>query len=152
MRMIFGAIGGIKFGRGNRSTRRKPTPAPLCPPQNPTWQIRSRTPDRSGGNPVTNRLSYGAAMGEWIYRSNFFFTSALVGGEWSASLPSRFTPGERAADTHWIGGWVDPRAGLDDVEKRKFLALPWLEIRPLSRQHVASRYTYYASLDPYNAM
>jgi hypothetical protein len=26
-----GAIGGIKIGRGNRSTRRKPAPAPLCP-------------------------------------------------------------------------------------------------------------------------
>jgi hypothetical protein len=28
-----GAIGGMKIGRGNRSTRRKPAPAPLCPPQ-----------------------------------------------------------------------------------------------------------------------
>jgi hypothetical protein len=62
MRMIFGAIGGIKIGRGNRSTRRKPTPVSLCPPQNPTWQTRSRTPDRSGGKPATNRLSYGAAF------------------------------------------------------------------------------------------
>jgi hypothetical protein len=26
-----GAIGGMKIGRGNRSTRRKPAPAPLCP-------------------------------------------------------------------------------------------------------------------------
>jgi hypothetical protein len=26
MMMIFGAIGGMKIGRGNRSTRRKPTP------------------------------------------------------------------------------------------------------------------------------
>jgi hypothetical protein len=51
MRMIFGAIGGIKFGKGNRSTRRKPTPAPLCPPQNPTWQTRFRTPDCSGRKP-----------------------------------------------------------------------------------------------------
>jgi hypothetical protein len=32
----FGRIGGMKTGRGNRSTRRKPTLAPLCPPQNPT--------------------------------------------------------------------------------------------------------------------
>jgi hypothetical protein len=31
-----GAIGGMKIGRRNRSTRRKPAPAPLCPPQNPT--------------------------------------------------------------------------------------------------------------------
>jgi hypothetical protein len=30
-----GAIGGMKIGRGNRSTRRKPVPAPPCPPQNP---------------------------------------------------------------------------------------------------------------------
>jgi hypothetical protein len=27
-----GAIGGMKIGRGNRSTRRKPAPAPLRPP------------------------------------------------------------------------------------------------------------------------
>jgi hypothetical protein len=26
---------------------------------------------------------------------------------------------ERAPDTHWIGGWVGPRAGLDMVSKRK---------------------------------
>jgi hypothetical protein len=28
---------------------------------------------------------------------------------------------------------VNPRAGLDDVEKRKFLPLPELEVRPLGR-------------------
>jgi hypothetical protein len=28
-----GVIGGMKIGRGNRSTRRKPAPAPLCPPK-----------------------------------------------------------------------------------------------------------------------
>jgi hypothetical protein len=41
--MIFGAIGGMKIGRGNRSTRRKPAPAPLCPPQIPHDQIRAQT-------------------------------------------------------------------------------------------------------------
>jgi hypothetical protein len=30
-----GAIGGMKIGRGNRSTRRKPAPMALCPPQIP---------------------------------------------------------------------------------------------------------------------
>jgi hypothetical protein len=30
-----GEIGGMKIGRGNRSTRRKPAPAPLYPPQIP---------------------------------------------------------------------------------------------------------------------
>jgi hypothetical protein len=38
-----GAIGGMKFGRGNRSTRRKPAPTPFCPPQIPHDQTRPRT-------------------------------------------------------------------------------------------------------------
>jgi hypothetical protein len=38
-----GEIGGIKIGRGNRSTRRKPAPAPFCPPQIPLDQTRART-------------------------------------------------------------------------------------------------------------
>jgi hypothetical protein len=53
---------------------------------------------------------------------------ALVGGEWSASRSCRFTPGERALSTHCIGGWLGPRFSLDDVEKRKFLILPGLEL------------------------
>jgi hypothetical protein len=35
-----GAIGGIKIGSGNGSTRGKPAPAPLCPPQIPHVQTR----------------------------------------------------------------------------------------------------------------
>jgi hypothetical protein len=31
----YGAVGGMRIGRGNRSTRRKPAPVPLCPPQIP---------------------------------------------------------------------------------------------------------------------
>jgi hypothetical protein len=38
-----GAIGGMKIGRGNRSTRRKPASAPLCAPQIPHDQTRART-------------------------------------------------------------------------------------------------------------
>jgi hypothetical protein len=64
------------------------------------------------------------AYGEWMYRSTFLMISALVGGEWSASRPGHFTPGERAPGAHWIGGWVDPRTGLEDMENRKFLAAP----------------------------
>jgi len=33
-----------------------------------------------------------------------FFTSALDCGEWSASLPGRFTPGERL--TVWEAQWT----------------------------------------------
>jgi hypothetical protein len=35
--------------------------------------------------------------------------------------------------THWIGGWVGPRTGLDGVEKTKISSLPGLELRPLGR-------------------
>jgi hypothetical protein len=38
-----GAIGGMKIGRGNRSTRRKPAPAPLCLPQILLDHTRDRT-------------------------------------------------------------------------------------------------------------
>jgi hypothetical protein len=31
----YGAVGGMRIGKGNRSTRIKPTPVPLCPPQIP---------------------------------------------------------------------------------------------------------------------
>jgi hypothetical protein len=32
-----------------------------------------------------------------------FLTTALDGGNWSASITGRFAPGERAPDAHWIG-------------------------------------------------
>jgi hypothetical protein len=49
------------------------------------------------------------------------FTSSLAGGNWSGLQPGRFTLGEIAPGTPWVGGWVDPRAGLDDEEKKKIL-------------------------------
>jgi hypothetical protein len=49
-----------------------------------------------------------------------FLTLKLDGDEWSASRPGRFTPGERAPGSDWIGGWVDSRADLEAVEKRFF--------------------------------
>jgi hypothetical protein len=65
---------------------------------------------------------------------HIFLTSALNGGEWSATSPGRFTPGEIASSTHWIGGWVGPRIDLEDVERRKILPLPGLELRSFGRQ------------------
>jgi hypothetical protein len=69
--------------------------------------------------------------------AHVFLTSVLVGGEWSASRPGCFTLGERAPVAHW---WVDSRAGLEDVEKRKFVTLPGLELEPSLVQPVANRY------------
>jgi hypothetical protein len=62
-------------------------------------------------------------LGEWRYScSTRSLTSALHGGEWSASRTCRFTPRERAPATNCIGGWVGPRAVLDAVVKRKILS------------------------------
>jgi hypothetical protein len=68
-----------------------------------------------------------------MHTSTFFLTSAVVGGEWLGSRPGLFTPEEKAPVVHWIGGLMDPRAGLDDVDRRKFLTLPVLELRTLGR-------------------
>jgi hypothetical protein len=47
-----------------------------------------------------------------------FLTSALDGGVWSASPPTRFTTVERAPPpTHWMGGRADPKV----MKKRKIL-------------------------------
>jgi hypothetical protein len=62
-------IGGM-IGRGNRSTRRKPAPVPLCPPQTP-HACPDANPGWRGGKPATNRLSYGTAFGtswKWVVR------------------------------------------------------------------------------------
>jgi hypothetical protein len=59
-----------------------------------------------------------------------FLTSA-------ASVRCRFTAGERATGTHWIGGWVGPTIGLDTVEKRKTCtAGNWTRaIQPVARRY-----------------
>jgi hypothetical protein len=45
-----GEFDEMKIGRGNRSTRRKPAPAPLCPPQIPLDQTRAPTWAAAVGN------------------------------------------------------------------------------------------------------
>jgi hypothetical protein len=51
----------------------------------------------------------------------------ILWGEWSASRPCRFTPKERAPGTHWIGGWVGPRAVLDGM----LYWYNWMKPKPL---------------------
>jgi hypothetical protein len=41
------------------------------------------------------------------------FLASLAGGEWSASRPCRFTAGEGAPSTHWIG-WMGRIVDLND--------------------------------------
>jgi hypothetical protein len=53
-----------------------------------------------------------------------FLTSALNDGEWSASHSSHFNLREGALGTHWIGGWVGPRAFLVAVAKKSPFIVP----------------------------
>jgi hypothetical protein len=70
-------------------------------------------------NPATR---HGGAWGERRYSSYPFWTSALDGGEWSASRPGlAFTPGERTDGTHCTGGSVGHRAGLGTEATEKIL-------------------------------
>jgi hypothetical protein len=62
-----GAIRGMRIGRGNRCTRRKPAPLPFCAPQIPPDLTPGLNLDRRGRKSATNRLSYGAA---YPYESN----------------------------------------------------------------------------------
>jgi hypothetical protein len=82
---------------------------------------------------------------EWRYSSTHSLTSALDGGEWSASRLGRFTHRERAHGTHWIGGWMGLRAVLVAVAKRK-IPSPRRESNPRTPivQPVAQRYTDWA--------
>jgi hypothetical protein len=59
---------------------------------------------------------------------HIFLTSALAGGEWSALRLGPFNFVERGSGTNWIGGWVDPKADLDDMGKRNFLPPLGLEL------------------------
>jgi hypothetical protein len=58
-------------------------------------------------------------------------TAPCIPNQWSVSLPGRFTPRERVFGTHWIGGWVGPRADLNAVAKGEIRALPLPGMEPL---------------------
>jgi hypothetical protein len=66
-------------------------------------------------------------------QNHAFLTSELAGDELSASRSGRFTPGERSSGAHWTEVWAAPKAGMEDVKKRKCLPLQELEFRPLCR-------------------
>jgi hypothetical protein len=62
----YGAVGGMRIGRGNRSTRRKPAPVPLCPLQIPHDLTWDRTRAAEVGN---QRLTAWAMAGPEIILS-----------------------------------------------------------------------------------
>ena len=64
-----------------------------------------------------------------------FLNSAPDTGEWSPARYGRFTPQGKTPRTHLIRDWVNPRAGLGDLEKRKASEPCWKlnSDRPASR-------------------
>jgi hypothetical protein len=63
---------------------------------------------------------------EWRYRSTILDLGTRC--RWVVILTLLLLYSwERAPCTHWIGGWVGPRAGLDAVEKRRVLPLRGIE-------------------------
>jgi hypothetical protein len=94
-------------------------PRPLYPQRKSPWYLLDSkmggSQSRSGRVKVKVKLSlcfsnraprYEGVFAEWRYSSMYSLTSALDGGERSASRPSHFTPRETAPGTHWVGGWV----------------------------------------------
>ena len=66
---------------------------------------------------------------------------------WIVATPQPLYPQERQ-DTHCIGGWVGPRAGLHKVQKM----LPQPGFNPQTIQPVVSCYTNYVIPAPINKM
>jgi hypothetical protein len=71
---------------------------------------------------------------------HIFLTLALAGGVVSFTPRPLYPP----PPTHWIGGWVNPRAGLDDVEKKKFLIYRGSNSNPSVVEPIVSHYTDFA--------
>jgi hypothetical protein len=60
--------------------------------------------------------------------------------------PALFTTDEKAPGTRCIGGWVGPRIGLDDIEKRLFLPHRNSNSDSSVLKPVASRYSSWSYL------
>jgi hypothetical protein len=73
---------------------------------------------------------------------HIFLTSVLVGGEWSASRPCHFNPGERVPGTNWIGGWVDPKPDWTTWRRENSWSYRNSSSDPSVVQLVASRNIY----------
>ena len=62
-------------------------------------------------------------------------TAALEGGEWSAARPGRTLPRERPG-THFTGGWVSPRAGLDGRKNLVPTGIRYWTVQPVVSRYI----------------
>jgi hypothetical protein len=104
-----GAVGGMRIGWGNRSTRWQPVPVPLCPPQNPyglTW-------GRTRAAVVGSRRQTAWAVAR---------PTLSVAGLWQWQWQAHYIPleGQGPPTSVTLIGWATPYelAGLYSVEFR----------------------------------
>jgi hypothetical protein len=62
---------------------------------------------------------YEGVLGEWSNSFSHSLTSALDGVSGQLHAPAAFPPGKDPTGTHWVGGWVGPRAVLVDVKNAR---------------------------------
>jgi hypothetical protein len=108
--------------------------------KSPEWTLHSSE------NGHKKRSRYTPRTRLRMYSSCSFLTSALDGGEWSASRPgSTLPPGKGPSGTRCTGGWEGPRACLDTEVTGKILSpLPGIEPRSPGRP-VRSQTLYWLS-------
>jgi hypothetical protein len=84
-----GAIGGMKIGRGNRSTRRKPAPAPLCPPKIPHDQTRARNRAAAVGSQRLTAWAMARPFPSFLRDQSFSCVNLFVtlGRRWKWKVP-----------------------------------------------------------------
>jgi hypothetical protein len=86
-----------------------------------------------------NTFYYSKAVPQRTYegaggKGSYSFTTSALDGVVSVTPRPRVTPRKRTSGTHWAGGWVGPRAGLDTEATGKILLpLPGIEPRPPGR-------------------
>jgi hypothetical protein len=70
-------------------------------------------------------------------KNYIFLTTALMEVSDQLHDPAALLSREEPPSIHYIGGWISPRTGQDDVKRRKTYPLSGFELRPLSRQKIA---------------
>jgi hypothetical protein len=87
--------------------------------------------------------------GEEVYLLLILDLGTTWGWVGSVTPQPRFPPWERTPGTHWTGGWVGPRAGLDTEVRGKILCLcRGSNLNRADVQCVARQYTDWATPAP----
>jgi hypothetical protein len=105
----YGAVGGMRIGRGNRSTRRKHSPMPLCPPQIQHHLTWARTRAAAVGS---RRLWHGLGREVKKNRYRSFFRIYLHSCVHECNL-RRNVPPPLFAKTEFGGCWYKQSAEVE---------------------------------------